>query len=88
MPRILTTAGYFAYVKIAEGCDNKCTYCIIPQLRGKYRSRPMDKIKKEVEGLVANGVSEVILVAQATTRYGADLENASLPQLLHTRGEF
>lgn len=75
MPRILTTAGYFAYVKIAEGCDNKCTYCIIPQLRGKYRSRAQEQIKKEVERLAQDGVSEVILVAQDTTKYGCDLTN-------------
>jgi len=77
MPRILTTAGYFAYVKIAEGCDNRCTYCIIPQLRGKYRSRKLDQIEKEVKGLAQNGVSEIILVAQDTTRYGQDLEDGT-----------
>lgn len=73
MPRILTTAGYFAYMKIAEGCDNKCTYCIIPKLRGKYRSRPLEQLKKEAEKLAKDGVSELILVAQDTTRYGTDL---------------
>ncbi len=67
MPRILTTAGYFAYVKISEGCDKHCTYCIIPKLRGKYRSRQMDKIKAEVQKLAQDGVSEIILVAQDTT---------------------
>ncbi len=82
MPRILTTAGYFAYIKIAEGCDNHCTYCIIPQLRGKYRSRQIDKIRQEVEKLAQDGVSEVILVAQDTTRYGSDLEDASLVKLI------
>ncbi len=82
MPRILTTAGYFAYVKIAEGCDNHCTYCIIPQLRGKYRSRQMDKIKGEVVRLAKDGVSEIILVAQDTTRYGVDLKDASLAKLI------
>nr|WP_302596352.1 30S ribosomal protein S12 methylthiotransferase RimO [uncultured Cellulosilyticum sp.] len=82
MPRILTTAGYFAYVKISEGCDKHCTYCIIPKLRGKYRSRKMDKIKKEVEQLAKDGVSEIILVAQDTTEYGSDLEDASLAKLL------
>lgn len=87
MPRILTTAGYFAYVKISEGCDKHCTYCIIPKLRGKYRSRQMDKIKAEVEKLAADGVSEIILVAQDTTEYGRDLENASLAKLLHELGE-
>lgn len=82
MPRILTTAGYFAYVKISEGCDKHCTYCIIPKLRGKYRSRQMDKIKAEVEKLAQDGVSEIILVAQDTTEYGRDLEDASLAKLL------
>lgn len=82
MPRILTTAGYFAYVKISEGCDKHCTYCIIPKLRGKYRSRKMDKIKAEVEKLAQDGVSEIILVAQDTTEYGRDLEDASLAKLL------
>ncbi|WP_069997720.1 30S ribosomal protein S12 methylthiotransferase RimO [Cellulosilyticum sp. I15G10I2] len=82
MPRILTTAGYFAYVKIAEGCDNHCTYCIIPQLRGKYRSRQMHKIKQEVEKLAKDGVSEIILVAQDTTRYGCDLKDVSLVKLI------
>ena len=82
MPRILTTAGYFAYVKIAEGCDNHCTYCIIPKLRGKYRSRQVDYIKREVEKLVEGGVSEIILVAQDTTRYGSDLQNTSLAKLI------
>lgn len=88
MPRILTTAGYFAYLKIAEGCDNKCTYCIIPKLRGKYRSRPLEQIKKETEHLASQGVSELILVAQDTTRYGDDLEgDANLVTLLRTVSE-
>lgn len=87
MPRILTTAGYFAYVKISEGCDKHCTYCIIPKLRGKYRSRKMDKIISEVQQLARDGVSEMILVAQDTTEYGRDLENASLAQLLHELGK-
>ena len=83
MPRILTTAGYFAYMKIAEGCDNKCTYCIIPSLRGKYRSRPLEQLKKEAEKLAKDGVSELILVAQDTTLYGTDLEgNTTLATLL------
>ena len=82
MPRILTTAGYFAYVKIAEGCDKHCTYCIIPKLRGKYRSRKMDKIKKEVQKLANDGVSEIILVAQDTTEYGRDLNDETLTKLI------
>ena len=87
MPRILTTAGYFAYVKISEGCDKHCTYCIIPKLRGKYRSRPLEKIKVEVEKLAKDGVSEIILVAQDTTEYGRDLgSNLSLAKLLRELG--
>jgi len=87
-PRILTTAGYYAFLKIAEGCDNHCTYCIIPQLRGKYRSREMESLIKEAKGLVAQGVSELILVAQDTTRYGIDLYGKKkLPQLLHELGK-
>lgn len=83
MPRILTTAGYFAYMKIAEGCDNKCTYCIIPSLRGKYRSRPMDQLVNEAKRLAKDGVSELILVAQDTTLYGTDLEgDVTLAKLL------
>lgn len=87
MPRILTTAGYFAYVKISEGCDKHCTYCIIPKLRGKYRSRPMEKIKSEVEKLAKDGVSEIILVAQDTTEYGSDLgDDINLARLLRELG--
>ncbi len=73
MPRILSTPPHTAYVKIAEGCDNCCTYCIIPKLRGKYRSRTIEDIKAEVEALAENGVSEIILIAQDTTRYGIDI---------------
>ncbi len=87
-PRILTTAGYYAFLKIAEGCDNFCTYCIIPQLRGKYRSREMENLIKEAKGLVAQGVTELILVAQDTTRYGIDLYGKKrLPELLHELGK-
>ncbi|MGL4362982.1 MAG: 30S ribosomal protein S12 methylthiotransferase RimO [Cellulosilyticaceae bacterium] len=77
MPRIVTTAGYFAYLKIAEGCDNKCTYCIIPKLRGKYRSRAIEQLKKEAIQLANDGVSELILVAQDTTRYGSDFNDGT-----------
>ncbi|MBE6022776.1 MAG: 30S ribosomal protein S12 methylthiotransferase RimO [Cellulosilyticum sp.] len=87
MPRILTTAGYFAYLKISEGCDKHCTYCIIPKLRGKYRSRKMEKIIAEAQKLAQDGVSELILVAQDTTEYGRDLEDASLAKLLHELGK-
>ncbi|WP_305767094.1 30S ribosomal protein S12 methylthiotransferase RimO [Candidatus Epulonipiscium viviparus] len=72
MPRVLTTGGYFAYIKIAEGCNSHCTYCIIPSLRGQYRSRPKEKIVEEVMQLAEDGVSEIILVAQNTTMYGID----------------
>jgi len=72
-----------AYVKIAEGCDNCCTYCVIPQLRGRFRSRPMESIKKEVELLLEQGFKEIILIAQDTTRYGEDLYGKlMLPELL------
>ncbi len=83
-PRLLTTPTYLAYLKIAEGCDNCCSYCIIPQLRGPYRSRHYDEIVAEAKALVAGGVQELIVVAQDTTRYGEDLYGKLLlPQLLH-----
>lgn len=83
MPRILSTGGVSAYLKIADGCDNKCTYCVIPQLRGKYRSRPMENILSEAEELVEHGVRELIIIAQDTTRYGYDLYGREmLPELL------
>ncbi len=72
-PRMVSTGGRTAYLKIADGCDNKCTYCIIPKLRGKYRSRPMEDIIAEAKELAESGVREVILIAQDTTRYGYDL---------------
>lgn len=71
--RQITTGGHFAYMKIAEGCDKHCTYCIIPKIRGTYRSVPMEKLIKEAEELAAQGVKELILVAQETTLYGKDL---------------
>ena len=71
--RILTTPKHYAYLKIAEGCDNHCAFCIIPTLRGKYRSRPMDKLLEEAKELAASGVKELIVVAQDTSRYGIDL---------------
>ncbi len=81
--RVMTTGGYFSYLKIAEGCDKHCTYCIIPSLRGKYRSRPMDALVKEAEYLAKNGVKELILVAQETTLYGTDIYGEKkLPELL------
>ena len=82
-PRMLTTPGYMAYLKIAEGCDNCCSYCIIPQLRGPYTSRPYDEVMAEARALAANGIKELIVVAQDTTRYGEDLTGKLLlPQLL------
>lgn len=71
--RILTTGGHYAYLKIAEGCSKHCTYCIIPSLRGKYRSIPMERLLAQAEELAAEGVRELILVAQETTIYGQDL---------------
>ncbi len=71
--RVLTTPSHYAYLKIAEGCDNHCTYCVIPKLRGKYRSRPMEDLVAEAKELEALGVKELILIAQDTTRYGIDL---------------
>ena len=82
-PRILTTAEHTAYLKIAEGCDNACSYCIIPQLRGSYKSRDLGSIVREAKTLAANGVKEIILVAQDVTRYGEDIGGQLLlPKLL------
>ncbi|WP_125153718.1 30S ribosomal protein S12 methylthiotransferase RimO [Clostridium rectalis] len=81
--RILTTPKHYAYVRIAEGCDNFCTYCIIPKIRGKYRSRKIENILEEVSSLAENEVREIILVAQDTTRYGIDIYNKKmLPELI------
>lgn len=83
LPRILTTPAHYAYIKIAEGCDNRCTYCIIPKLRGKYRSRTIEDIVEEVKFFVSTGVREIILIAQDTSRYGIDLYGKpELPKLL------
>lgn len=71
--RVLTTPEHYAYIKIAEGCDNRCSYCVIPSLRGKFRSRTMDDVLYEARLLADNGVKELIVVAQDTTRYGTDL---------------
>lgn len=73
LPRILTESKHYAYVKIAEGCDNLCTYCIIPQLRGKYRSRKIEDIVEETRILAAEGIKEIIIIAQDTSKYGIDL---------------
>lgn len=78
LPRILTTPPYTAYLKIAEGCDNCCSYCAIPKIRGPYRSKPMEQVLKEAQALAAGGVKELIVVAQDTTRYGEDLPGGRL----------
>ncbi len=82
--RVLTTPEHYAFIKIAEGCDNRCAYCIIPYLRGKYRSRQMDDVLYEARVLASQGVKELIVVAQDTSRYGTDLPGGKrlLPQLL------
>ena len=82
--RVLTTPRHYAYIKIAEGCDNHCSYCVIPSLRGKYRSRRMEDVLDEARMLANTGVKELIVVAQDTSRYGTDLPGHKrlLPQLL------
>ena len=81
--RLVTTGGHFAYLKIAEGCDKHCTYCIIPKVRGNYRSVPMENLLKEARELAEGGVKELILVAQETTVYGQDIYGEKmLPKLL------
>ena len=82
--RVVTTGGHFAYLKIAEGCDKHCTYCIIPKVRGNFRSVPMESLVEEAKQLADKGVKELILVAQETTLYGKDLYGEkSLHKLLH-----
>lgn len=82
--RVVTTGGHFAYLKIAEGCDKFCTYCIIPKVRGRFRSVPMEDLLTEAKSLAAQGVKELILVAQETTLYGKDLYGKKcLAELLH-----
>ncbi len=86
--RTLTTGGHFAHLKIAEGCDKHCTYCVIPSIRGNYRSVPMEDILAEAASLAADGVKELILVAQETTLYGVDLYGKkTLPTLLQKLSE-
>lgn len=81
--RLVTTGGHFAYLKIAEGCDKHCTYCIIPKIRGNYRSVPMEQLIEEAKRLAEDGVKELILVAQETTLYGKDIYGEKkLPELL------
>jgi ribosomal protein S12 methylthiotransferase len=87
-PRLLTSRVPYAYVKIAEGCDMGCTFCAIPQFRGRHRSRPLADVVKEVEGLAARGVQEAILVSQDTLAYGRDLSgNGDIGDLLLALGE-
>ena len=83
--RVMTTPEHYAYIKIAEGCDNRCSYCVIPSLRGKFRSRQMDDVLYEARLLAASGVKELMVVAQDTSRYGTDLPGHKrlLPELLH-----
>ena len=82
--RVLTTPDHYSYLKIAEGCDNKCTYCAIPSIRGKFRSRPMDELIEEAKELEEIGVKELCIIAQDTTRYGEDLYGEyKLHELLH-----
>ena len=84
MDRIITTGGLFNYLKIAEGCDKHCTYCIIPKVRGNYRSVPMEQLLEDANKLAEKGVSELLIVAQETTLYGTDLYGEKkLPELLH-----
>ena len=81
--RVLTTMGHVAYLKIAEGCSNNCTYCAIPSIRGKMRSRPVEALVAEAESLGANGVKELVVIAQDVTKYGLDLyHELALPRLL------
>ena len=83
LPRILTTPVHYAYLRIAEGCSNRCAYCVIPSLRGKYRSRPMEEVLAEAKALADEGVKECIVIAQDITRYGVDLyKERKLPELL------
>ena len=82
--RLVTTGGHYAFLKISEGCNKRCTYCIIPKIRGRFRSRPMEELIREAEELAEQGVKELILVAQETTLYGVDLYGEkTLPKLLH-----
>ncbi len=84
VPRLLSTPPHYAYLKIAEGCSNRCSYCLIPAIRGPFRSRPLDDILQEAQALARIGTRELILIAQDTTAYGQDIyAKLSLPQLLH-----
>ncbi len=86
--RVVTTGGYYSYLKIAEGCDKCCTYCVIPSIRGHYRSIPMEELVEQAKSLAQKGIRELILVAQETTLYGTDLYGRrALPELLHKLAE-
>ena len=86
--RIVTTGGYYSYLKIAEGCDKCCTYCVIPSIRGRYRSTPMEELISQAKSLASKGIRELILVAQETTLYGTDLYGyKALPDLLKKLSE-
>src|SRR5690606_33326347 len=88
LPRRLSTPRYTAYIKIAEGCDNACTFCSIPLMRGRFRSRTLESIVAEAEELAAQGVKEVSLIAQDSTNYGRDLyDTFKLPELLNRVSE-
>ena len=81
--RIISTLPFFSYLKIAEGCSNNCTYCAIPKIRGPFRSVPMEEVLSEAKWMAENGVTEIVVIAQDTTRYGEDLYGESkLPELL------
>ena len=83
LPRVLSTPRQYAYLRIAEGCSNRCAYCVIPSLRGNYRSRRMEDILQEAQALADDGVQECIVIAQDITRYGMDLYGErKLPELL------
>src|SRR6266568_8324214 len=87
-PRVLATPRYSAYLKIAEGCDHPCTFCVIPQMRGRFRSRRFESVVREAENLVRQGVRELVLVGQDTTSYGRDLGiGDGLPTLLRELGQ-
>ena len=82
--RVVTTGNHMAYLKIAEGCDKRCSYCIIPKIRGRFRSVPIARLLNEAKRLASEGVKELVLVAQETTLYGKDLTGEKqLPLLLH-----
>ena len=77
LDRVVSTGPAWAYIKVADGCDNRCAYCVIPSIRGRYRSRPMDSILREARALAEGGVKELILVAQNLTHYGKDLRDGT-----------